>query len=801
MLAAPAELQPYAHPRIVVGPSQWDDILAMYADPSTFNTQGTWSKFFRGATQHVGPNSAFLRDLAFLETSGATAAYDGRPFQPNSPAYQTYRSGLQTLADRIMTTSPVNSDAFPICALWASVALKQQSMGTSPFIPVDTVHTCINAAVAWSKIVLAHRAFHCNPHCPSSGPNYANLWNTQQKFSLHHNWFLGGTSIGFTYDLLYAHISPAQRVFMRSAIALFVMNRFSWGTSDTSTRSSLNALLHPHRTFSNWAGYNSNLYLANLAIEGESGFDNYTAHVLASNNATGFNSALHHRYSALLEQYMLHSFYPDGSSFEDGYSYFIALREGSLGLVASHRRGSNVLGTPRFRNIIHNAAQMHEPWHCGKLIGHAAGGGILYNSYVALFKYAFPDGQLPAMLWRQRFGDYKNNKPCRIFWLQSVLQLAFLGGEHTSTAASPQNLPTSLKKHFKMSYYTLRRGLLIARSSLSDRATYMHFDARPDAFFLGHDNADRGVFTFTALRQTWIDDLPWAANLDSRKHSLMHIDGLAQDLKAPSVKMLKVDDAHDVVIAAADLTYAYNVQWARDHNHDSPPRRHVIVYDDMGISSKVATLFPARETYSPWSLGWPVNDRAADLGFTDSMTLNGVDDIGFQGIWMWKRPYRDTPLSHVVRSSVLVRSQSSDIGYGVIVDSVSAAPGMHKFESYLILHPSVTVQDSLSHCSAASCKVVLSAGGLERIDLHVLLMGKQVSYRTESFDGNKKRLIITSVRANREEFWLVLHPHEGNASGFTAVRSPDGKTTITCDGHSRSFRVTDESFAVSLVSQ
>ena len=74
--------------------------------------------------------------------------------------------------------------------------------------------------------------------------------------------------------------------------------------------------------------------LANLAIKSESGFDNSTATVLADDNASGFHTRLYEHYSPLSEHYMLHSFYADGSPFEDGYSYFTGLREGSVRLLS-----------------------------------------------------------------------------------------------------------------------------------------------------------------------------------------------------------------------------------------------------------------------------------------------------------------------------------------------------------------------------------------------------------------------------------------------------------------------------------
>lgn len=700
-------------------------------------------------------------------------------------------------------TNAGNSDAFPLCALWASVALKRNEAGAAPFIPLDTYKVCIRAALTWSTIVLAHRTYHCNPNCPNEFDQntFAHLWSPDRLFNLDYNWYFGGTGVGLVYDLLYEYISEEDRVRMRSALAMFALNRETWGATETSSRSSPNAEIHPHRIFSNWAGYNSNLYLGNLAIEGEEGTDEYASSVLAQNNQTkAFNQRLHERHSALLEQFVSHSFYPDGSTFEDGYSYFIALREGSLGLLALHRRGRNILGSPRFRNIIHNAAQMFEPWQCGELIGHSSGGGSVYNSYAGLFRYAYPNGELPGMIWRQRFGNFEINYPCRNYWTQSVLQLMFLGGEHSSEASSPGTLKKVAQPLFKLSYYAVRRGLLIARASLSEEATYMHFDARPDAFFLGHDNADRGVFTFSVLRQTWFVDLPWREHLDSRQHSLMHVDGLAQDLRAPSVRMLKVKDNGHVVVASADLTYAYNVQWAQGHNYNTPPTRQVTVYDDTtGIASQVSKTFKERELSNPWSLGWPTSDKARDIGFRDKMVLHYENNIGFMGIWQWKRKYREVPLSHVVRSMILVRSSGEDNGFGIIVDSVSAGPGVHNFDSYLILHPSVQVDNSASRCTEDECKISLKNSNRVKVDVRVFALGNRLSYRVEKFGQGNHRIIVSSSREMKEEFWMVMYGYDRDSRGFLVSRNDDSTVSVSRKGEMLKFALNSEDHTPRLI--
>eukprot|EP00737_Agarophyton_chilense_P003162 gb/GEZJ01003671.1/.p1 GENE.gb/GEZJ01003671.1/~~gb/GEZJ01003671.1/.p1 ORF type:complete len:143 (+),score=17.67 gb/GEZJ01003671.1/:618-1046(+) len=142
---------------------------------------------------------------------------------------------------------------------------------------------------------------------------------------------------------------------------MLMLKQTSWGTAVESSRNSPNAAQHPHRIFSNWALYHGHLYIANLVLEGERNFDAYASAVLSSGGDSGFNTGLDKRFTALIRAYMTHAAYPDGATFEDAYTNLIALREGSLALVAAERRGLGMIDTDRFRYLIHNVAQMMEP--------------------------------------------------------------------------------------------------------------------------------------------------------------------------------------------------------------------------------------------------------------------------------------------------------------------------------------------------------------------------------------------------------------------------------------------------------
>ncbi|KAI0561258.1 hypothetical protein FGB62_89g115 [Gracilaria domingensis] len=318
-------------------------------------------------------------------------------------------------------------------------------------------------------------------------------------------------------------------------------------------------------------------------------------------------------------------------------------------------------------------------------------------------------------------------------------------------------------------------------------SSYMHFDARPDSFYLGHDNADRGIVTFSAMKQRWIDDLPWKENIDSRKHSLLHVDGIAQAVKAPSVTILKAVDSLSSSIASADLTYTYNIQWAQAWQGPNIGTADVVEYRKDGSSYEKKYSFPDAEVNSPWDLGWPMEDDASDIGFSRNMTMNGNPEIAAFGMNEWRRHYRAQHLEHLVRSVIMARSEDDDVGYGILVDSVSAGPGSHTFESYLILDDDVNVEKSSSKCEGNQCKVALVSNTGQLLDVHVLALGNQVSFRVEEFDGHK-RLIVKSVRDTSEELWIAFRPRTRDPSDFSIARDGD-EVKLSSLGNSRYYRV------------
>lgn len=799
--ASPAEQLPYAHPRVIAGPAEWAALISRHANPTNFNKPGSWSATLYKLTLNNGPLSAFVNHLAILEATNGTSAFTGasRASFPSEAAYDEYRMTLKPLADTLKMSNELYSHHLFLCAFWADV---YQANDTNQIVPPTVRKTCIQAAVAWAKVLLAHRIFHCKATCKATTlgddpEDRTYIWNHERLWYVTDDWHTSGASLALAYDVLYDSFTTREQTIIQSAIALLVMKRESWGSTVLSDAASPNAALEPHRIFSNWAMYSSNIYITNLAIEGEIGFVPYAREVLANHDSHGFNGGLSKRFEALIDAFFTHSIYPDGSSFEDGYTFHLALREGALGFVAYQRRGANIMNTARFRNSIHAVAQQWEPWTCAPFVGHASGGGLSYPTYIALYRYAYPNGILPRMLWSQRAGKVFDDNKCRIMWTQTMMQMTLFGDEHLEPeekiAVAPAYLTEKFRKQFPLTYVMTRRGLVIMRGSHAERAAYMHLDVRPDSFFVGHDNADRGAITFSALKRRWLDDHDWRDNKDSRHHSLLHIDGLAQAVKAPSVTLLRATDDRNKSIASADLTYAYNVHWAQAWQGTNDGHGDEVEYDESGGTTVKQYHFLDDERNTPWDLGWPVEDDAKDLGFNRSMPLTRVTHIGFRGINEWRRAYRSEYLDHVTRSTIMVRSPTNDIGVGLMVDSAAATQGTHTFESYLVLSDEVRKEEG--RCRKNRCMIRLSDGTGRLLDLHVVAKGKKVDHRVEEFNGHSRIVVRSSGRMN-ETFWMAMHAHEADVNGFHMIKAGENMMRVNYEGEDRFFRINRKKYNI-----
>jgi hypothetical protein len=319
---------------------------------------------------------------------------------------------------------------------------------------------------------------------------------------------------------------------------------------------------------------------------------------------------------------------------------------------------------------------------------------------------------------------------------------AFFCSDYRSDPSAP---PTLQHAGLELTKFHPRRGKLITRSDWSPEAAYLIFDARPDAFLIGHDKADRGNFIFSALGRSFVTHGSFRQFVQSKDHSLVHIDGMGQAYKAPSVKFLSWSDDGTRVTGRADLKYAYDWQW-------TPPW------------PKQGQPFPAPwepETHDPRELGWPDDPEWLPH------TLHNTPDIGYQGSWMWRRPHQ--PVERAFRTATLVRG---DRPYVLIDDDIRKDATIHRYDWYL------HIADDLVIRSKSGRDIILGTAqdkpGAPRLLVRVLraigadgttpgaLDVKQENY-TNGVDKWKKviagnRLII-GVDSIEPKFRIALVPH------------------------------------------
>lgn len=795
IVADPKDLKAYSHPRVLVNRKEWERILRQYTNEESLETRGTWSNHFFGSTVHKGPLSTIISHLARLYLSGATSVYDGRAYQKNSPQYESYRRQLKPLADRMQMMSPLGSVSFFMCAFWANVdELLKESI-----LPKGTYETCIHATVAWSKILLSHRAYYCHPKCPLSqgDPNGIFIWNSKKPWDLSDDYASAASSVALAYDVMYNRMSLEERETVRSAIALLVFKRCSLGnsgfTSDKATSTNSSAVLN--QIPDGWDVYRSNLYITNLAIENEDEFDAFTTDILLKGEgaSTGEISGSFPFFEDT-EANTTYSNFLHESTFEDGYAYFMGIRLGALGVIASHKRGSGLLDTSLFRNFIYNTAQFSEPWQCGGLMGYENGAKeeLFYNIYLGLFKYIYPEGELPAMLWRQRFGSFENHSPCRTDWWQSIISLAFFGGEHTTQAKSPEGLGEKAKEQFKLSSYAPECGLMAARGSHNEQAAYVRLDARSEKFFGERSNKNRGFFTFSVLRQTWFDESSRNGVPGSREHSLVHVDGFAADDVNLSGKISRVSDNGKVFIAVADLTDSYNNQWTSELHREMTFERKARFLDETETLLQTSSRTDDESRQDRQGVTQTGSDVGLGNDFINSFVYHKIEGDKVGDSQTWRKENEKRFLSHIVRSIGLIRSKKGGPGLVFFADSINVGSGSHRFESYVILGHSIQVEYGLSFCTGNYCKVILRGKDSASVEVHVVSTSNSIGFHVENVNKGRERLVVKSEGLASEEIWMALFPKQEGCNQSFAMTPGEDYMTIDYEGSTYEFEIDDE---------
>jgi len=565
----------------------------------------------------------------------------------------------------------------------------------------------IKCVVNYSKLILAHKEM--NP------AHYGSGWSMLSSWTFH------SLGMAITYDLLYHDMTKEQQDIIRKGIAAVTAGRhfkqMDWPKG---------------RAVTNQYGYQGDLYVMMAAIEGEEGHDPEAMRKMAE----------------VLINYWEVGFTPAGACHEDLYGPNLGMRAGGRGLMALARRGYNAYASEQFKNYVRYFAWELMPYRNGLFVGGASEGpGLPYPTLMAITKYMRPRDPVADYIWRYYVGeDYRRS----LRW-QSFLDYMLFGDDW-----DPERELTLEDTDLGLSTFFPRRGKFIARSDWSEDALYLQFDARPDAFQIGHDTVDRGHFNLCALGRDWSMRGSWHHWRTSQDHNLVHIDGKGQAWKAPMVKFLSHSDDGTAAIGAADLKYAYDWQW-------SPPW------------PKEEDTFPEpweKETNDPRDLGWP--DHPDWL----PNTLHS-GDMGYIGSYLWRQPYN--PVQKAFRSTVLVRGTSP---YAVIADDVRKDDEEHEYSWYM------QVPLDLEIVSRDNTDIILGEGekGDRRMLVRVLRADGSLppSVMLERYPVKAtimaKRLII-SCRSVEPAFRIMLYPHrEGDPLPVTTWNKDKSAVAVTMSG-------------------
>lgn len=715
--AFPAVFPAYTHPRVFTSAAELPEIKERLLSDGFGAAISPWlHSTVRG---QVGDN-AFLRRLATLDLSGGVTEADINDF------FFAFRDG--------------HTYALALMSLWATLF----EAGEDYYVD-RALETAIGAAVNHSIL-----AEHIRDRYRDN--NYAGLdaatesaikghWSQQSNytFKLSHIWRNGGIGTAMAYDVLYHDMTAAQQAQVRRGLVVGTTGWNLHGGDDTSP------LDLDGNAISNHYGYQGDQVVMLAAIYGED----------------GWSQADWDQGVAVLRKYMRASFYPSGACIEDSYGPNLGLREGARGLIAMARNGANEFADrpSEMYNIGVAAAHDIEAVPNGSLIGGESGGNyslgpnspsgenpfVLYPTFTIVWKHVYPTDPVIDHLYRWRVGeDYRR----KLDW-RATSDFAFFGDSHLAVHEPGLD---------ETAYYP-QRGKMIARDQLGDDSTQFVFDARPDAFAIGHDKSGRGHISLNALGRRWITHLNFRDVRTSMESSTVHIDGKGQAYKAPSVKVVvPPTEAGGVVSMAADLKYAYDWQWNEPWTFSSTasPRP-----DSSDPAWERETVDP--RTFFPDGLAPPWVGN----------TLWDDPNNGYRGMWMWRRP--NLPVLKAYRSVAYVRGETPFV---IISDDIQQDEQARLYESYFQL-PFDLDQMSVSGNDA----ILWAAGDSRRLLVRVLdanlADGGPVSfinqaYATSLTEMNARRLIV-GLNAVDPQLKILLWPHvDGDAlpqTGWKTDRS------------------------------
>lgn len=452
------------------------------------------------------------------------------------------------------------------------------------------------------------------------------IWHSQY-WDMQTSVLFGGAAFALLYDLLYTSMDVNERDIIRKSISLAIQGRRAWGMG-----------FSPRRIQSNWAPYMGDLYLLAAAIEGEEGSD---AEVMNLFEQTMLN-------------YIDFAIYDSGHPVEDAYCPNLAFREGAVTFLAMARRGFNLFKKSHFVDIWRKWMPFALESHAdGSVYGGSSGNSFTYPTAAIIVKYMYPKDPVIDFSYRHFLRENGNEynkltmRQCRD--ATAIFALPSMYGKMKS---SEKDFHDATELDLPHTFCCENRGKVIMKSDWTQQGISFTLDSRPDGFLIGHDTASRGAFVLNANGRRWADCPEWNLFKESSDYSLITIDGIGQQAKAPFAKLLEcTEGAQSSTFASADLTYAANYTWTQ--------------WAKNGVDMS--------------SQGWehePHDPR--DFGMTAwwlPKKLYAEPNVSFAGLNQWRQRFNS--VKHVTRSAMMVRGSTTP--FVVISDDAVKDDDAHEY--------------------------------------------------------------------------------------------------------------------------
>jgi hypothetical protein len=463
-----------------------------------------------------------------------------------------------------------------------------------------------------------------------------------QKLTPNDEWrpmhnMVANSNLGFGYDCAAAWMIDEQKAVMQRVISKATKGKRAYG---------MNGPLRWRDT--NWVGWDLQLFLTSLAIEGEPGYDPDILPV-ARDTARAYLDWGINEY---------------GTIFETNGKNGAGLQNELLSLVALARRGDNLFGHPHLRKLTSMQAQSVVPAGGWNVNNGTWGNAIFWGDLASALKMFYPGDRCADWLLRQAIPDLDapgDSSPpldgVGLLTLQDLFSKQDWAGEKAADGRLKEawerdglGLPLAASDPV--------HGLLLARSGNDKDALFLMFEARPDLRGVGHQHHDSGHFYLAALGEMWAVEAG-AKNSYSPDHNTILIDGRghADASSAPRVKFLGAAVEDSAAIASADLQNAYDYGW-------TCPMHFSWLSDD--------------NKNGLWKLG---PDTDPDLVAYYRGTQNAKMRLWGASYWdnNWGPVMRieGNPVDHAFRSAGIVRGKHP---YALVVDDLSKDGREHLYE-------------------------------------------------------------------------------------------------------------------------